>query len=93
MRGKPWQTLADLTAAMKEKGEKATYGASANIGLIMGALYRELAGLKAVDVQYKSAPDSLNDLASGATRLRALRSDRRDRAGAGRTRPHSRRSA
>ena len=60
-----WRTLADLTAAMKEKGEKATYGASANIGLIMGALYRELAGLKAIDVQYKSATDSLNDLASG----------------------------
>lgn len=62
---RPWKTLADLTAAMKEKGEKATYGASANIGLIMGALYREYAGLKAVDVQYKSAPDSLNDLVSG----------------------------
>lgn len=62
---KPYRTLADLTAAMKEKGDKATYGASANIGLIMGALYRELAGLKAVDVQYKAAPDSLNDLASG----------------------------
>jgi tripartite-type tricarboxylate transporter receptor subunit TctC len=63
---KPWHTLAELTAAMKEKGDKASYGASANIGLIMGALYRELAGLKAVDVQYRSAPDSLNDLASGA---------------------------
>ena len=62
---KPWQNLADLTTAMKEKGGAATYGASANIGLIMGALYRELAGLKAVDVQYKSATDSLNDLASG----------------------------
>ena len=63
---RPWKNVAELTAAMKEKGEKATYGASANIGLIMGALYRELAGLKAVEVQYKSAPDSLNDLASGA---------------------------
>ena len=63
--GKPWHTLADLTAAMKQKGDKATFGASANIGLIMGAMYRELAGLKAVDVQYKSAPDSLNDLSSG----------------------------
>ncbi len=62
---KPWKNLAELTVAMKEKGGSATYGASANIGLIMGALYRELAGLKAVDVQYKSAPDSLNDLASG----------------------------
>lgn len=63
---RPWKNVAELTAAMKEKGEKATYGASANIGLIMGALYREFAGLKAVEVQYKSAPDSLNDLASGA---------------------------
>lgn len=62
---KPWQNLGDLTKAMKEKGPAATYGASANIGLILGALYRELAGLKAVDVQYKSAVDSLNDLASG----------------------------
>lgn len=63
---KPWKNIADLTAAMKVKGARATYGASANIGLIMGALYRERAGLQAVDVQYKSAPDSLNDLASGA---------------------------
>jgi tripartite-type tricarboxylate transporter receptor subunit TctC len=62
---KPWQTLGELTAAMKEKGDKATYGASANIGLILGALYRELVGLKAVDVQYKSGPDALNDLTGG----------------------------
>jgi tripartite-type tricarboxylate transporter receptor subunit TctC len=62
---KPWRTIADLTAAVKEKGDKATYGASANIGLIMGALYRELAGLKAVDVQYKSGPDAVNDMLGG----------------------------
>jgi tripartite-type tricarboxylate transporter receptor subunit TctC len=62
---KPWRNLADLTAAMKDKGDKATYGASANIGLIMGALYRELAGLKAVDVQYKSGPDAINDMIGG----------------------------
>jgi len=63
---RPWKNVAELTVAMKEKGEKGTFGASANIGLIMGALYREFAGLKVVEVQYKSAPDSLNDLASGA---------------------------
>lgn len=62
---KPWRSLGDLTAAMKEKGDKATYGASANIGLIMGALYRELAGLKAIDVQYKSGPDAINDMIGG----------------------------
>jgi tripartite-type tricarboxylate transporter receptor subunit TctC len=62
---KPWRSVADLTAAVKAKGDKATYGASANIGLIMGALYRELAGLKAVDVQYKSGPDAINDMLGG----------------------------
>ncbi len=61
----PYKTLGDLTAALKAKGEKATYGASANIALIMGAMYRELAGLKAVDVTYRSGPETLNDLASG----------------------------
>jgi tripartite-type tricarboxylate transporter receptor subunit TctC len=61
----PYHTLGDLTAALKAKGEKATYGASANIALILGAMYRELAGLKAVDVTYRSGPDTLNDLASG----------------------------
>jgi len=63
---KPWRSLGDLTAAMKAKGDKATYGASANIGLIMGALYRELAGLNAIDVQYKSAPDAVNEMIGGA---------------------------
>ncbi|MGZ5828166.1 MAG: Bug family tripartite tricarboxylate transporter substrate binding protein, partial [Xanthobacteraceae bacterium] len=61
----PWKTMADLTAHLKERGEKATYATAANSGVIMCAIYKELAGLKAVEVDYKMAGDSLNDMASG----------------------------
>jgi tripartite-type tricarboxylate transporter receptor subunit TctC len=61
----PWKTVADLTAYLKEKGAKGTYATSANSGVIMCAIYKEQAGLKAVGVSYKMAGDSLNDMASG----------------------------
>jgi tripartite-type tricarboxylate transporter receptor subunit TctC len=61
----PHRTVADLTAAMKKKGANASYAVAANPGVIMGALYKNAAGLEAVEVQYRSAPDSLGELASG----------------------------
>jgi tripartite-type tricarboxylate transporter receptor subunit TctC len=61
----PYKTLAELTAAMKKKGDKATYAVAANPGIIMGTLYKNAAGLEAVEVLYKSAPDSLNEMANG----------------------------
>ena len=61
----PYKTMADLTAAMKAKGEKATWASAATSGIVMGEMYKELAGLKAVEVRYKNAPDSLNDMLSG----------------------------
>jgi tripartite-type tricarboxylate transporter receptor subunit TctC len=60
-----YKTLAELTAAMKKKGDKATYAVAANPGIIMGTLYKNAAGLEAVEVLYKSAPDSLNEMAGG----------------------------
>jgi tripartite-type tricarboxylate transporter receptor subunit TctC len=62
---KPYKSVADLTAAMKQKGDKASFATAANPGRIMGAIYRNTAGLQAVEVQYRSAPDSLNELSSG----------------------------
>jgi len=62
----PYKSVADLTAAMKTKGDKASYAAAAPTGRIMGELYNQAAGLKAVEVNYKTAPDSLNDMLSGA---------------------------
>ena len=62
----PYKTTAELTAAMKKKGDKATYASAAPTGTIMGELYKVATGVSAVEVTYKTAPDSLNDLASGA---------------------------
>jgi tripartite-type tricarboxylate transporter receptor subunit TctC len=61
----PYKTVADLTAAMKQKGDKATYATAAPTGAIMGEIYKNATGIKAVEVNYKTAPDSLNELLSG----------------------------
>ncbi|MDB5570448.1 MAG: Extra-cytoplasmic solute receptor [Hyphomicrobiales bacterium] len=62
----PWKSVADLTAAMKPKGAKASYAAYASTSTIMGQLYNKAAGLQAVEVGYRLGADSMNDLASGA---------------------------
>jgi tripartite-type tricarboxylate transporter receptor subunit TctC len=61
----PYKTVAELTAAMKQKGSAANYAVAANPGRIMGAIYKDKAGLGATEVQYRTAPDSLNELLSG----------------------------
>ena len=62
----PYHTLAELTAAMKEKGEKATYATGNQNGTILGELYKAHTGIKAVEVKYKNPASSLNDQTSGA---------------------------
>jgi tripartite-type tricarboxylate transporter receptor subunit TctC len=62
---RPWRTVAELTAYLKDKGDKATYAVSANSGIVMGAIYKEQAGLQAVQVHYRMAADALNDMTSG----------------------------
>jgi tripartite-type tricarboxylate transporter receptor subunit TctC len=63
---KPYKSLAELTAAMKEKGEKGSYGTSNPSSTIVAEIYRSVAGLKTVEVDYKTGADMVNDLASGA---------------------------
>jgi tripartite-type tricarboxylate transporter receptor subunit TctC len=62
---RPWKTLAELTEHARQRGDKATYATAANSGVIMCAIYKETARLAAVEVNYKMAQDSLNDMASG----------------------------
>jgi tripartite-type tricarboxylate transporter receptor subunit TctC len=62
----PYQTLDDLTKAMLAKGDKASYATSNNEATIMGEIYKQKTGVKAVEVPYKTAADSINDIASGA---------------------------
>jgi tripartite-type tricarboxylate transporter receptor subunit TctC len=61
----PYKTLGELTTAMKQKGEKASYAESNTTGKVMGELYKIATGIKALDVPYRTANDSLNDFASG----------------------------
>ena len=61
----PYKTLGELTEAMKKKGEQASYAQSNTTGKVMGELYRQATGIKAVEVPYRTANDSLNDFASG----------------------------
>ena len=61
----PYKTLAELTAAMKAKGDKATYATAAPPGTIVGEIYKQKTGVTAVEVNYKTAPDSLNELTGG----------------------------
>jgi tripartite-type tricarboxylate transporter receptor subunit TctC len=62
----PYQTLADLTAAMKSKGAKASYATAAPFGTVVGEIYKLGTGVQAVEVNYKNAIDSLNDQLSGS---------------------------
>lgn len=61
----PYKTLPELTAAMKQKGSKASFATSTTIGNVMGEMYKQIAGFDAVQVQYKTMGDSLNDLLGG----------------------------
>ena len=60
-----YKSVADLTSAMKQKGLKATYASAAPTGAIMGEIYKNVTGVQAVEVSYRTAPDSLNELLSG----------------------------
>lgn len=62
----PFNSVKEVTAAVRAKGEKATYGISNPVGKVMGAIYKEHEKLGAVEVTYRTATDSLNDIASGA---------------------------
>jgi len=61
----PWKTVAELTEAMKKKGDKASYGYGSPPALASAELYKARAGLKAVGIPYKTAMASLSEMFSG----------------------------
>src|SRR5271165_1489365 len=61
----PWKTAPELTAAMKLKGDKASYAIANPASKVLGALYKEKAGLQSVEVGYRTGADFLNDLHGG----------------------------
>ncbi len=60
-----YNTLQELIAGMREKGDKASYITTAPTGQVAGALMNVNMGIKAVEVPYRTGPDSVNDLLSG----------------------------
>jgi len=61
----PWKSVAELTAAMKEKGAKATYAYGSPPALASAELYKARIGLQAVGVPYKTAMASLPEMFRG----------------------------
>jgi tripartite-type tricarboxylate transporter receptor subunit TctC len=62
----PYKDAKELTAAMKKKGDKVSYGYTNPTGKVLGAFYKDKAGLNATEIGYRTAADFFNDLASGA---------------------------
>ena len=62
----PWQSLAELTAHLKQKGDKASYAAANPVSQAVGEIYKQAAGVTAVQVNYKTGFDTANDVKSGA---------------------------
>jgi len=61
----PWKTVAELTAAMRTKGDKASYGYGSPPALASAELYKARAGLKTVGIPYKTSMASLPQMFSG----------------------------
>ena len=62
----PYKNLKELTTAMLKKGDKASYAQSNTTGKVMGELYKVATGVKAVEIPYRTAANSINDFATGA---------------------------
>lgn len=62
---RPWKNVADLTAYLKEKGDKASYASTNPVAQVAGEIYKAKAGLSTVQVSYKTGFDSANDMQSG----------------------------
>ena len=63
---RPWTSVAELTAYLKQKKDKASYATSNPPAKVMGAIYKARAGLEAVEVPYRTSFDTVNDMQSGA---------------------------
>lgn len=68
----PHKNVAELTAALKAKGDAASYATTAPTGIVLGAMYKSIAGVNAEEVRYKGAADALGEFATGKLDFGAL---------------------
>ena len=64
--GSPHRNVAELTAALRAAGSKASYGYGSPTALAASELYRVRAGLQTVGIAYKTSVASLPEMYSGA---------------------------
>jgi tripartite-type tricarboxylate transporter receptor subunit TctC len=64
-RGSPIQTVNELTAHLKKRGEKATYAYGTSFGQAASELYKKVAGVPGHPVAYRTGNDSLADMQKG----------------------------
>jgi tripartite-type tricarboxylate transporter receptor subunit TctC len=58
-------TVTDLTRVLREKGRKGSHGVGAPISVVMGELYKSIAGLETVQIPYKTLGPAFIELANG----------------------------
>jgi tripartite-type tricarboxylate transporter receptor subunit TctC len=59
------KNVAELTAYLKAKGDKVTYGQANSFGIAAGELYKKIAGFNGVSVAYRSTPLAFTDMNGG----------------------------
>lgn len=61
----PIKSVTDLTAFIKTKGGKATYGSATTASLALTAIYLKSAGVQATHVGYKTTASAVQDVTGG----------------------------
>jgi len=62
----PIKDMKQLTEVLKQKGNNASYATAATSGKVLGEVYKQKAGVDPVEISFKDAKDSLNDMLSGS---------------------------
>lgn len=61
----PVKSIGELVSHLKVRGDKGSYGIGNNTGQVAAALLTEMAGLKTVQISYKTSTQAVTDLAGG----------------------------
>jgi tripartite-type tricarboxylate transporter receptor subunit TctC len=62
---KPFKTVAELTAYLKQKKDQASYATANNPATILAEAYKHSAGLETLQVPYRTSVDFVNDMYAG----------------------------
>jgi tripartite-type tricarboxylate transporter receptor subunit TctC len=61
----PIRSIGELVAHLRTRAERGSYGMGNKTGLVSVELFKDMAGLKTVQINYKSAAQAVTDLVGG----------------------------